>query len=172
MTRVTRDSIGYLVVIGFSILLLTWAIPTYTPAYPGYGASPALVANVAVGVMLFMACLSLLRVIVAVRLGKQIPAAEREFPQDLKDDGGFTQVGRVNLRHLAGMMLPCAFLVVAIEYLGYEIASFLFLMILQFVIGCRRWLQAAILSLVLVAVLFVIMRYGFGVPVPGPQYFL
>ena len=172
MTRVKRDSIGYLVIIGFSILMLSWAIPTYTPAYPGYGASPALVANVAVGVMLFMACLSLLRVIVAARLGRQIPAEEREFPQDLKGDSGFTQVGRVNLKHLAGMMIPCVLLVVAIEYLGYEIASFLFLMLLQFVIGSRRWLQSIVVSFVLVAVLFVIMRYGFGVPVPGPQYFL
>ena len=172
MTRVKRDSIGYLVIIGFCILLLSWAIPTYTPAYPGYGASPALVANVAVGVMLAMACLSLLRIVIAVRLDKSIPAEESEFPEDLKGDSGFTQVGRVNLKHLGSLMIPCVLLVFAIEYLGYEIASFIFLMILQFVIGSRRWLQAAVLSILLVAVLFVIMRYGFGVPVPGPQYFL
>lgn len=172
MTRVKRDSIGYLVIIGFCILLFTWAIPTYTPAYPGYGASPALVANVAVGVMLCMACLSLLSVIISVRRDKQLPAEEREFPEDLSGDSGFTQVGRVNLKHLGSLMIPCVLLVFAIEYLGYEIASFIFLMILQFVIGCRRWLQAAVLSIVLVAVLFIIMRYGFGVPVPGPQYFL
>lgn len=172
MTRVKRDSIGYLVIIGFCILLFTWAIPTYTPPYPGYGASPALVANVAVGVMLCMACLSLLRVIIAVRLDKPIPAEEGEFPEDLKDEGGFTQVGRVNLKHLGSLMIPCVLLVFAIEYVGYEIASFVFLVVLQFVIGCRRWLQATILSILLVAVLFVIMRYGFGVPVPGPQYFL
>ena len=172
MTRVKRDAIGYLVIIGFCILLLTWAIPTYTPEYPGYGASPALVANVAVAVMLCMACLSLLRVFLAVRLDKPIPSDEGEFPEDLKGDSGFTQVGRVNLKHLGGMMIPCVLLVFAIEYLGYEIASFIFLIAIQFVIGSRRWMQSILLSILLVAVLFVVMRYGFGVPVPGPQYFL
>lgn len=172
MTRITRDSIGYLSIIGFCILMLTWAIPVYTPAYPGYGASPALVANVAVGVMLIMACLSLARVLLALRLGKPMPAEEREFPDDMKGDSGFTQVGRVNLKHLSSLMIPCLLLILAIEYVGYEIASFLFLMLIQFVIGTRGWLQAIVLSAVLVAVLFVIMRYGFGVPVPGPQFFL
>ena len=57
MTRITRDTIAYLVVIGFCILMLTWAIPEYTPPYPGYGASAALVPIVAVCLMLFMACL-------------------------------------------------------------------------------------------------------------------
>ena len=46
MTRVKRDAIGYLVVIGTCIFFLTWAIPTYTPEYPGYGAPPALVPNI------------------------------------------------------------------------------------------------------------------------------
>jgi len=172
VTRLKRDSIGYLVVIGFCVLLITWAIPVYTPAYPGYGASPALVGYVAAGVMLFMACLSLARVLVALRFGRPIPSREREFPEDLDDGAGFTQVGRVNLRHLASLMLPCLLLLVAIGYLGYELTSFVFLMLLQFAIGSRRWLQSVVVSISLVVVLFVVMRYGFGVPVPGPQYFL
>ena len=40
MSRIKRDSIGYLVVIGFCLLMLTWGIPNYTPEYPGYGARP------------------------------------------------------------------------------------------------------------------------------------
>ena len=172
MSRIKRDSIGYLVVIGFCVLMLTWAIPTYTPAYPGYGASPALVANVAVCVMLVMAIISLARVLLAIYLNQAIPAEESQFPQDQADGGGFTQVGRVNLRHLANILIPCVLLLVAIDYIGYEIASFAFLMILQFLIGSRKWLQSVIVSAVLVATLFIIMRYGFGVPVPGPQYFL
>ena len=112
MTRVKRDMIAYLAIIGFCILMLTWAIPTYTPPYPGYGASPALVPNVAVGVMLFMACLSLIRVGVALYINKPIPAAEREFPEDLEQGSGFTQVGRVKLYHLARTMIPCVLLVV------------------------------------------------------------
>lgn len=171
MTRVKRDTIGYLLLIGFCLWLLAWAIPTYTPEYPGYGAPPALVPNVAVCVMLVMALISLVRVLLAVKLGKAIPPEEGEFPEDLEDGGGFTQVGRVNLKHLANVMIPCVLLVVAIEYIGYIFASFGFLMILQFLIGSRRWLQSIIVAVSLVAVLYVIMRYGFGVPVPGPQIF-
>ena len=151
--------------------MLTWAIPTYTPAYPGYGASPALLPNVAVGIMLFMACLSLLRIGVAVFMNKPIPAEESEFPEDMEDEAGFTQVGRVKLYHLARTMIPCVLLVVAIEYIPYMFVSFVFLMVFQYVIGSRKWLQSTVVSIILTAVLYIVMRYGFGVPVPGPQLF-
>ena len=172
MSRILRDSIGYLVVIGFCVLMLAWGIPTYTPAYPGYGASAALVPNVAVSVMLVMALVSLARVWVAIWLGKPIPRVESEFPEDMGENDGFTQVGRVNLLHLASIILPSVILLVSIDYVGYEIASILFLLLIQFVIGSRRWVQSVVIAVVLTAVLFIVMRYGFGVPVPGPQYFL
>ena len=171
MTRVKRDSLGYVVLIAFCIVMLTWAIPTYTPEYPGYGAPPALVPIVAVCVMLVMAAISLLRNILASRMGKVIPAAESEFPEDLSDEGGFTQVGRVHLIHLISILLPSVLLLIAIEYIGYAIASFIYLMVIQYIIGSRRWIQSTIVALSAVAVLYVVMRYGFGVPVPGPQIF-
>lgn len=171
MTRIKRDSIAYLVIVGFCLLMLAWGIPTYTPDYPGYGASPALVPNVAVGVMLFMACLSLVRIAVAVYMNKPIPAEESEFPEDMKDDAGFTQIGRVKLQHLASTMIPCVLLVVAIEYVAYMFVSFAFLMIFQYVIGNRNWVQSIVVSVILTAVLYIVMRYGFGVPIPGPQLF-
>ena len=151
--------------------MLTWAIPTYTPEYPGYGASPALLPVVSVSLMLFMACLSLLFVGVALFMNKPLPVEESEFPEDLEDDSGFTQVGRVKMYHLASIMIPCVLLVVAIEYIGYELASFSFLVILQYVIGSRKWIQSILVSIALTALLYIIMRYGFGVPVPGPQIF-
>lgn len=171
MSRIKRDTLGYLALIGFCIWLLLWAIPTQTPAYPGYGAPADLVPIVAVCVMLVMACISLLRVGLAQYLNQSMPPAESEFPGDPGDEGGFTQVGRVRLRHLAAIMIPCALLLVAIEYVGYVPASLVFLMVIQYFIGSRRWLQSIIISIALVAVLYVIMRYGFGVPVPGPQLF-
>ena len=171
MTRIKRDSIAYLAIVGFCIFMLAWGIPTYTPEYPGYGASPALVPIVAVGIMLFMACVSLLRLGIAIYLNKPIPAEEKEFPEDLDDEAGFTQIGRVKLKHLASTMIPCVLLVVAIEHVAYMIVSFVFLMIFQYVIGCRKWLQSITVSVILTAALYIIMRYGFGVPVPGPQLF-
>jgi len=171
VTRLQRDSIAYLFVIGFSIFMLTWAIPEYTPEYPGYGASAALVPIVAVSVMLVMAAISLITIGIAVYTNKPLPAEEREFPEDLENDNGFTQIGRVNLYHLAHIMIPAVLLVIAIEYIGYALASFAFLLILQYVIGSRNWIQSIVVSLVLTAALYIIMRYGFGVPVPGPQIF-
>jgi len=150
--------------------MLTWAIPTYTPAYPGYGASPALVPNVSISIMLVMSILVLIRNAVAKFAGKKLPPEESEFPEDAQTSG-FTQVGRVKLFHLASFMIPCALLVVGIEYIGYMPAAFLFLLVIQFVIGSREWFQPTFVSVVAVAVMFIIMRFGFGVPVPGPQIF-
>lgn len=171
MTRTNRDILGYLVVIAFCIVLLTWAIPNYTPEYPGYGAPADMVPIVAAWVMLVMALISLLRNVISVYLNKPIPPEESEFPEDLEDGGGFTQVGRVRLLHLGSIMIPCVLLVWAIDYVGYIPASLVFLLLLQFIIGSRRWLQSIIIAVALVAVLYIIMRYGFGVPVPGPQLF-
>lgn len=170
MTRIQRETIANLLIVGFCILMLTWAIPTYTPPYPGYGASPALVANVAVGVMMAMAGLSLVRLLLARFAGKTLPPAEGQYPEEAQSTG-FTQVGRINLYHLALFMIPCALLLVGIEYLSYVPAAFLFLMVLQYAIGNRNWVQMTVFSVIAVAVMYVIMRYGFGVPVPGPQFF-
>ena len=170
MTRIKRDTAGYVVLIGFCVFLLSWAIPNYTPEYPGYGAPPALVPIVAVCVMLVMACISFFRNLIAIYLNKPIPPAEGEFPEDM-EEGGFTQVGRINLIHLFSIMVPCVLLLVSIDYIGYVPASLAFLLILQYVIGSRRWLQSVAIAVALVAALYIVMRYGFGVPVPGPQLF-
>lgn len=151
--------------------MLTWAIPTYTPPYPGYGASPALMPIVSVCVMLFMACLSLVFIGVSLYTKKPLPIEESVFPEDLQESDGFTQVGRVNLLLLASVMIPSVLLVVVIEYIGYMLASFVFLIVFQYVIGNRKWLQSIAVAFILTAVLYIVMRYGFGVPVPGAQIF-
>ena len=171
MTKIKRDTIAYLVIVGFCILMLFWAIPEYTPKYPGYGASGALVPFVSVSVILVMAIISLLTIGLSTYKNKPLPVEESEFPEDREEDNGFTQVGRVKLDHLARIMIPSVLLVVVIEYIGYMLAAFAFLMVLQYVIGCRKWLQSIIVSITLTAVLYIVMRYGFGVPVPGPQIF-
>ena len=154
----------------FCILMLAWAIPTYTPAYPGYGASPALVPNVSVSVILVMSLLVLARNAVSKYKGKTLPPGESEFPEDAQTTG-FTQVGRVKLFRLLGFMVPCALLVVGIDYIGYIPAALLFMLAIQYVIGTRTLVQPIIVSVCAVTVLYVTMRYGFGVPVPGPQLF-
>jgi small-conductance mechanosensitive channel len=170
VTRIQRDTVAYLLISAFCILMLVWAIPTYTPAYPGYGASPALVPNVSVGVILVMSLLAVARNVITGLKGKTLPPAESEFPEDGQTTG-FTQVGRVNPSHLLGFMVPCAVLVIAIETIGYIPAALAFMLVIQYVIGSRTLVQPIIVSVATVAVLYVTMRYGFGVPIPGPQLF-
>lgn len=150
--------------------MLAWGIPTYTPPYPGYGASPAMVPNVSISVILLMSFLVLLRNGVTKLRGKTLPPSEGEFPEEGQTTG-FTQIGRVRLFHLLSYMIPCALLVIGIEYIGYVPAAFLFMLAIQYVIGSRKIIQPIIVSVAAVAVLYVTMRYGFGVPIPGPQLF-
>ncbi len=168
MSRIQRETVANLLIVGFCGLMWFWAIPTYTPPYPGYGASPALVGNVAVGIMLAMAILSLIRLMLAIYGNNPLPADEAQFPEDT-NSAGFTQVGRVNLVHLITFMLPCFLLVFAIEYVAYLIIAFVFLMVMQYLIGNRNWVQMVVIAVAMDALLYVVMRHGFGVPVPGPQ---
>ena len=170
LTRLQRDTVAYLLISAFCILMLAWGIPTYTPPYPGYGASPALVPNVSISVILVMSFLVLVRNAVAKFKDKPLPPGESEFPEDAQTTG-FTQVGRVKLGHLLGFMVPCALLVIGIEYIGYVPAALLFMLAIQYVIGTRTFVQPVIVSFTAVAVLYVTMRYGFGVPIPGPPLF-
>lgn len=170
MTRIQRETIAYVLIVGFCILMFTWAIPEYTPAYPGFGAPPALVANVSVGIILAMAGLAIIRLLLARYANKPLPPAESQFPEDT-EAGGFTQVGRVNLKHLAVFMVPGFALVLAMEFVPYLIVAFVFLLVLQYAMGNRNWTQMTVIAVVMDALLYVVMRYGFEVPVPGPQIF-
>lgn len=95
---------------------------------------------------------------------------DRESP-DEEQATGFTQTGQINLLHLASFIIPCALFVVGIEYVGFVPAALLFMLVIQLVIGSRKVGQLIIVSVAAVAVMYVIMRYGFGVPIPGPQLF-
>lgn len=169
MTKTQRDTIAYLVIMAFCIVMLAWAIPNYTPPYPGYGASPALVPIVSVCVMLAMSVLALIGNFLS-RSKDDGGDGGKGFSDD-EEGGGFTQIGRINLVHLASFMIPCALLVVGINYIGYLPAAFLFMIVIQLVIGSRKWSQLIIVAVAAVAAMYVIMRYGFGVPIPGPQLF-
>lgn len=166
MTRIQRDTLINVCIALACLVFLIWIIPAYTPPHPGYGASPALVPNVVVGVMLVMAILALTRNLMATRWNKALSADESAYPED-GQGSGFTQVGRVNLWHLAKLMIPCALFVPAIEWFGYLPTALGFMLIIQIVIGQRRPLPAITVAVAMVAAMYVAMRYGFNVPVPG-----
>ena len=149
-----------------SVLLLVWAIPVYTPAYPGYGASPALVPVVAVGIMLVMAILAIVRTVVALKGSAPLSEEESSYPDEGKGTG-FTQVGRLDIVHLAKFMIPAALLVIGIGTIGYLPSALAFLLVLQYLVGARNWIKIVLLAIITVALMYAAMRYGFGVPVPG-----
>ena len=149
-----------------SVLLLVWAIPVYTPAYPGYGASPALVPIVAVGIMLVMAILAIIRTVVALKGSAPLSEEEASYPDEGKGTG-FTQVGRLDIVHLAKFMIPAALLVIGIGTIGYLPSALAFLLVLQYLVGARNWIKIVLLAIITVALMYAAMRYGFGVPVPG-----
>ena len=166
MNRVQRDILAYVFVALASVLLLNWAIPAYTPPYPGYGASPALVPNVVVAVMLVMAILGIVRSTVTLRNPSAPSGEETTFPEE-EGGSGFTQVGRVDIIHLAKFMIPAALFVTGINTIGYIPSALGFVVLVQYLVGARNPVKIVILSVTAVALMYVAMRYGFGVPIPG-----
>lgn len=158
--------LAYVLIALACVLLLVWAIPAYTPAYPGYGASPALVPNVSVAVMLVMAILAFVRSLVAIRGGTALSEEETVYP-DEEGGSGFTQVGRVDIVHLAKFMVPAALYVIGINTIGYLPSAFIFLLLLQYLVGARSPIKILVLAVVAVALMYAAMRYFFGVPIPG-----
>jgi hypothetical protein len=167
MTRVQRETTAYIAIAVACIAMLIWVIPAFTPPYPGYGASPALVPNVAVGLTLVMAVLELIRAGVGRWSGRARPAEETQYPEDT-ESGGFSQLGRLRLGHLARFMIPCALLLPAMEWIGFLPSSVLFLLAIQVLIGGVKPVRAVVLALVVAGLMYAAIRYGFNVPVPGP----
>ena len=166
MNRIRRDLLANVAIALASVLLLAWAIPVYTPAYPGYGASPALVPIVAVGVMLVMAILAIIRATLAIKGSTPLSEEESTYPEE-GGGSGFTQVGRLDIVHLAKFMVPAALLVIGIGTIGYLPSALAFLLLLQYLVGARNWIKIVLLAIITVALMYAAMRYGFGVPVPG-----
>ncbi len=166
MTRVQRDLLTNVLIVLVSVYFVFWGIPLYTPPYPGYGASPALVPYVVVGVMCFMAVLAMVRTVLARRGGAELNEAERAYPDD-SGKSGFTQVGRLDLVHLAKFMVPAVLLVIGIHTIGYIPSALGFLVLLQYLMGARNLVTIGLLAMVAVALMYAAMRYGFGVPIPG-----
>ncbi len=166
LTRIQRDTLAYVLIVLASVVLLVWVIPAYTPAYPGYGASPALVPNVAATIMLIMTILSIVRTMVAVRKGIELLAEDSTFPEE-GEGTGFTQAGRLDIPHLIRFIVPSVLFVIGINTVGYIPSALGFMLLLQFLVGSRNPVRILVLSVVAVAFMYAAMRYGFGVPIPG-----
>ena len=150
MTELQRDTLAYGVVAAASAYLLIWIIPAYTPEYPGYGVPASLLPDIAAG---FMLALSL--------LGLGQAALSRRKAE--KSRGRQTAV---RWRHLACFLIPCALLMPAMSLFGFLPAGIAFMVVIQIGCGQRRWLPMTLVAVAPVLLVYAIMRFGLGVPMP------
>ena len=148
MTQAQRDTISYGTIAVFSSALLLWIIPAWSPEYPGYGVPATLLPNVAAGFMLVLSLLGLVRTVLA-----------------RKSTTGET-VGRIHWKHIAVFLMPCVLLMPAMSLAGFIPAGIVFMACIQYACGQRRWLTMAIVAVVPVVVVYALMRFGLGVPMP------
>jgi hypothetical protein len=166
VTRIQRDNVIYLCLALGSVIFLVWIIPAYSPPYPGYGASASLAPNVSVGIALAVSVLALVGNALAYFLGKALSPGESAYPEEGRSNG-FSQLGRMDPWHLIRFMIPCALFVPVMEWAGFIPAAIAFMLVIQYLCGRREPLPALIVTLGAVSLVYVAMRYGFGVPLPG-----
>jgi hypothetical protein len=166
MTRIQRDNVIYICIALGSVIFLLWIIPAYSPPYPGYGARASLVPNASVGIILVMSVLALVRNGLAYFLGKAISPDRSEYPKEGRSNG-FSQLGRIHFWHLVRFMIPCALFVPAIEWVGFIPAGIAFVLVIQYLCGRRELIPALTVALGAVLLMYVAMRYGLGVSLPG-----
>ena len=165
MTGPQRDNILFSGIILFCVLCLAWVIPTYTPAYPGYGVPGSLVPNVAVSLILFLSLLAL--------LSNLIPAYRAKAGQkDQHPDR--TPVDRIHLSHLLLFMVPSFLLMPTMKKLaflpndlGFILPGILFMLIMQWLCGQRKPVPLFLVAIIPVGIIYVAIRFGLGVPMPS-----
>lgn len=152
MTTDRRNLISYTFVAAFSVAMLVWGIPAYSPEYPGYGVPASTLPNVAAGFMLFLSALGLLQTLLGSRhAGKK----EETAP-----------VASIRWGHLARFFVPCILLMPAMKLVGFIPAGIAFLVLIQLFCGQKKPLVLLLVAVVPVLVMYGLMRYGLGVPMP------
>ena len=157
MTRRKRDNLVSGGIALGSLVFLVWVIPTFTPPYPGYGVSSALLPNVAFGLIFALAVLSLFYSLLAYRSEKtREPAVPEMLPENEK----------VHLFHLFRFMIPCVLLMPVMKWVGFIPGGLLFMFLIQYLCGQRKPVTMVIVAVCSVGGMYAAMRYGLGVPMP------
>ena len=151
MTELQRDTLAYGVVAAASAYLLIWIIPAYTPEYPGYGVPASLLPDIAAGFMLALSLLGL---------------GQAALSRRKAEKSGRGRQTAVRWRHLACFLIPCALLMPAMSLFGFLPAGIAFMGVIQIGCGQRRWLPMTLVAVAPVLLVYAIMRFGLGVPMP------
>lgn len=161
MTEKTRDIyVSGGIALG-SLIFLTWVIPTFTPPYPGYGVSSALLPNIVLSIILGLSLLSMGASIFSTWKTKS--SEDGKGPPVQK---GINQNERIHFGHLVSFMTPCILLMPAMKWMGFIPAGLLFILLIQYLCGQRKPLTMVIVSVCTVGFIYLAMRYGLGVPMP------
>lgn len=161
MTEKTRDIyVSGGIALG-SLFFLTWVIPTFTPPYPGYGVSSALLPNIVFSIILGLSLLSMGASIVSTWKTKS--SEDGKGPSVQK---GIIQNERIHFGHLVSFMTPCILLMPAMKWMGFIPAGLLFIILMQYLCGQRKPVTMVIVAVCTVGFIYLAMRYGLGVPMP------
>lgn len=165
MTIEQRNNLIYGFLALGSIVFLLWVIPAYAPPYPGYGVSARLVPNVAVGIILLLSVLVLVRNLAVYLRAKSTESQEIQAVKEEKSEEQI-QADKVRLLHLFRFLIPSALLMPAIQWLGFIPAGILFMLVIQYICGQRKPLPLVLVSVITVGVLYSLMTYLLSVPMP------
>lgn len=164
MTGPQRDSLLFSGIVLCCVFCLAWVIPTYTPAYPGYGVPGSLVPNVAVSTILALSVLALI---------SSLLASYRAGRDQKKQQPDKSQVDRIHLSHLVLFMVPSFLLMPTIKKLGFLpydlgfiISGIVFMLIMQWLCGQRKPVPLVLVAVIPVGVIYTAIRFGLGVPMP------
>ncbi|MBU4344936.1 MAG: tripartite tricarboxylate transporter TctB family protein [Proteobacteria bacterium] len=141
------------------MVFLIWVIPTFTPPYPGYGVSSALLPNVAFGTILALSLLSL-----GYNIFSHFKA--KSTNPEAGQSGDIRPEDRVHLRHLACFMIPCILLMPAMKWMGFIPGGLLFMLLIQYLCGQRKPVTLVLVAVGSVGLMYAAMRYGLGIPMP------
>ena len=165
MTGPQRDNLLFGGIILFCVLCLAWVIPTYTPAYPGYGVPGSLVPNVAVSIILFLSLLAL--------FSNLINASRAKRDQGVKHPNK-TPVDRIHLGHLLLFMVPSFLLMPTMKKLGFLpydlgfiLPGIIFMLIMQWLCGQRKPIPLILVAIIPIGIIYAAIRFGLGVPMPS-----
>lgn len=165
MTGLQRDNILFSGIVLSCVFFLVWVIPTYTPAYPGYGVPGSLVPNVAVSTILILSLVALSSNLLALY------KAKRDGKMQPRDE---SPVDRIHLGHLLFFMVPSFLLMPSMKKLGgilpydlgFILPGILFMLILQWLCGQRKPLPLILVAVIPIGVVYGAIRFGLGVPMP------
>jgi MFS superfamily sulfate permease-like transporter len=164
MTTKTRDNIVAGGIALGSVFFLVWAIPNFTPAYPGYGVSSRLLPNVVISLILALSVLSLVtNILFHYRTKSSVTTEERRAEKE-KDE--IRPEDKVHLWHLAIFMIPCILLFPALRWIGFIPGAILFMMVMQYFCGQRNPLIIVIVAICTAGVIYMAIMYGLKVPMP------